>query len=231
MAADAVPPALAAELRAHLDAALDGGMRTEALAHAGQVAAVASALWRAFASVGLECVLVGGSAIEVHAPGVYVTGDVDVVLDGFGRVGVRDTADAVFTALGFAKAGRHWARGDLFVEVPSTALDDPAEWVRAGGQPFRVVRKEVLVRDRVVGFLHWGQPAYGQQAVDLLAAFDPAELDDTWLRTALRREGAESAYDALRTLASSPGVAVDVAALERLLLDLRGRGPAGAGPA
>lgn len=218
---DALEPALAGELRAALDAALAGGLRDAPLEHAEQVAAVAAALWRAFQGVGLECVLVGGSAIEVHAPGLYVTGDVDVVLDGFGRACVRDTADAVLTALGFARAGRHWTRGALFVEIPGVTLDDPTELVRVGALRFRVVRKEVLLRDRIVGFLHWRQPAYGQQAVDLLAAFDPEELDQAWLRAALRREGAEAAYDALRQLATSGDAPVDTAALERLLDDLR----------
>jgi len=223
---DVIDPALAAELRGELDAALSNGMHAEPVAHAGQVAAIAAALWRAFQSVGLECVLVGGSAIEVHAPGIYVSGDVDVVLDGFGRTGVRETAGAVLAALGFARAGRHWTRGDLFVEVPSLALDDPTELVRVGALQFRVVRKEVLLRDRVVGFLHWRQPAYGQQAIDLIAAFDPGELDEPWLRSALRREGAEAAYDALRALEAEGDTPVTLTTLERLLDALR-RPPGG----
>jgi hypothetical protein len=218
---DSIDPALAGELRAALDAALAGGLRDDPLEHAGQVAAVAAALWRAFRSVGLECVLVGGSAIEIHAPGIYVTGDVDVVLDGAGRTGVRDTADHALAALGFTRAGRHWPRGDLFVEIPSVTLDDPTELVRVGALRFRVVRKEVLLRDRVVGFLHWRQPAYGQQALDLVAAFDPGELDEGWLRASLRQEGAEGAYDALRTLAAG-SAPIDLGVLERLLDDLRG---------
>lgn len=218
---DALDPALADELRASLDGALAGGLRDDPLEHAGQVAAVAAALWRAFQGVGLECVLVGGSAIEVHAPGLYVTGDVDVVLDGFGRTGVRDTADAVLTALAFTRAGRHWTRGELFVELPSVTLGDPTELVRVGALRFRVVRKEVLLRDRIVGFVHWRQPAYGQQAVDLIAAFDAGEFDEGWLRAELRREGADAAYDALRALAAAEDSPVDVDALERLLEELR----------
>jgi hypothetical protein len=217
---DALDPALAGELRAALDDALAGGLHDDPLAHAGQVAAIAAALWRAFRSVGVECVLVGGSAIEVHAPGVYVTGAVDQVLDGAGRTGVRDTADRVLTALGFARAGRHWTRGDLFLEIPSVTLADPTEIVRVGALRFRIVRKEVLPRDRVVGFLHWRQPAYGEQALDLLAAFDSEELDESWLRASLRREGAEAAYDALRVLAAGDAP-VDAGVLERLLDDLR----------
>lgn len=215
-------PALAAELRAALDAALAGGMAAEPVAHAQQVAAVAAALWRAFGSVGLECVLVGGSAIEVHAPGVYVSGDVDIVLDGAGRTGVRDTADDVLTALSFARAGRHWTRGDLFVEVPSVRLDDPTELVRAGPLRFRVVRKEVLLRDRVVGFMHWKHAAYGQQAMAMLVAFGDT-VDDSWLRAELRRERALPALDALLTLTTSEAT-VDERALDALLDRLHTRG-------
>jgi hypothetical protein len=205
-------------------------MAAEPIAHARQVAAVAAALWRAFGSVGLECVLVGGSAIEVHAPGVYVSGDIDIVLDGAGRAGVRDTAAEVLAALGFVRSGRHWTRGDLFLELPSVRLDDPAELVRVDEFTFCIARREVLLRDRIVGFLHWRQPAYGQQAIDLLAAFDPSELDAEWLRAELTREGAAQAYDALRTLAASDAPVTE-AALDELIERLRsspGNRPGGA---
>jgi len=33
-----------------------------------------------------------------------------------------------------------------------------------------VVKKEVLLRDRVVGFKHWKYTAYGEQAIDMLGA-------------------------------------------------------------
>lgn len=111
--------------------------------------------------------------------------------------------------------------------MPSLALDDPTQLVRVGALRFRVVRKEVLLRDRVVGFLHWLQPAYGQQAIDMVVAFGAAGIDEEWLRAALRREGAERAYDALRELAAGDRP-VDVTELERLLDALRRQGRGGA---
>lgn len=219
--AAALDLALATALSAALDAALAGGMAPEPVAHARQVAAVASALWRAFGSVGVECVLVGGSAIEVHAPGIYVSGDVDVVLDGGGRAGVRETAGAVFAALGFARVGRHWTRGDLFLEVPGTVLDDPTDVMHEGDLRFRVARKEVLLRDRLVGFMHWRHTAYGEQAAAMLAAFGDA-VDELWLAKELRREGALAALDGLRTLVAS-GAPVDERTLDDLLERLHER--------
>ncbi|GJG85727.1 hypothetical protein tb265_09080 [Gemmatimonadetes bacterium T265] len=74
---------LARELRAALDAVLAGGMATDLFAHAEQVAAIMTVLDRAFRAGGLRCVLVGGGAIEVQAPGVYLSHDIDIVVDGW----------------------------------------------------------------------------------------------------------------------------------------------------
>jgi hypothetical protein len=49
-----------------------------------------------------------------------------------------------------------------------------------GQSVFRVVTKEVPLRDRVVGFKQWQYTAYGEQALDMLAAFGD-ELDESWL--------------------------------------------------
>jgi hypothetical protein len=49
---------------------------------------------------------------------------------------------------------------------------------------------------------HWRFTGYGAQALDLMAAFG-WDLDLAVLRTYLRREGAEDAYDALRALSAS----------------------------
>lgn len=46
----------------------------------------------------------------------------------------------------------------------------PAEVVRVGEAELRVVKKEVVLRDRLVGFKHWKHTAYGEQAIDMLAA-------------------------------------------------------------
>lgn len=99
--------------------------------------------------------------------------------------------------------------------MPSTSLDDPAETVQVGAFVFRVIAKESLLADRVIGFKHWGHTSYGQQAIDMLAAFgEDLKLDP--LMDHLRREGAVDAFEALRALAGSDA-AVSESSLNNLL--------------
>lgn len=71
-----------------------------------------------------------------------------------------------------------------------------------GGAAFRVVRKEVPLRDRIVGFKHWRHTAYGDQAIAMLIAFGD-RLDREWLERELGPEDARDALEALQELARS----------------------------
>lgn len=202
---------------------LQQGLAQDALEHAEQVAKIAAVLHRAFNASGLRSTVVGGSAIELHAPGIYVSGDIDLVVEKLDQHGQE--ISTVFDSLGFQKEGRHWRVGDLFVEVPSQILSDPSEFMRVGSAVFEVVTKEVVLADRIVGYRQWKVHAWGQQAIDLLAAFGD-DLDEEWLRGKLQREGSLDALDPLRRLAENEApVSRDL--LERLLEELRHprRGP------
>ena len=146
----------------------------------------------------MRATLVGGGAIELHAPGVYRTGDIDFVVEGRSRVDI----DRVMQSLGLAKQGRHWVMGDLYVEVPGNDLDVPVDVRSVDGWDLQVVTKESVLADRIVGFRHWKYWGYGMEAIALIRSFGDG-LDDKALRRALRREGAEHAYGLLRKLAAS----------------------------
>jgi hypothetical protein len=209
-------------LRARLQIILAAGLAKDPLAHAEQVAEIAGVLHEAFEPEGFSATLVGGSAIEIHAPGIYLSGDLDYVIDRT-REGTKQVSE-IFEALGFKKqAGRHWVLGDLFIEQVSSPVAGPTEEVRVGESVFRIVAKEVALRDRVVGFKHWEYTAYGQQALDMLAAFGE-ELDEGWLFDELRREDSLDALEALRELARSDKPVTDET-LRELVDQLRGRGP------
>jgi hypothetical protein len=167
----------------------------------------------------LEATLVGGGAVEFYDPGGYTTSDIDLVVERRGDPSlVRDEIDDTLRPLGFERRGRHWVRGDLFVEVPSTHLSDPTDVFDIGPFRLRVLRKEMVLGYRVVGFKHWRYTGYGAQALDMLGAFG-GDLDEELLREFLRTEDAEDALDALEdTLAS--GTAVDDALLRRVLARL-----------
>lgn len=208
------------DLRSRLEALLASGMAEEPIEHATQVAEIAAILHSALSQDGFEVTLVGGSAIEVHAPGIYRSGDLDVVIErGRGR---QKRRDEIFEVLGFARAGRHWRHGgQLFVEIVGGPVAGPAEEVRVGDAEFRVVKKEVVLRDRLVGFKHWKHTAYGEQAIDMLAAFGD-DLDMSWLGPELEREDSMDALEALRQLASSDEPVTDPV-LREIIDDLNRR--------
>lgn len=147
---------------------------------------------------GMEATLVGGGAIQFYAPDVYATHDLDLIVEG----GSRAELDAALTESGLSRTGRHWVRGDLFVEVPGSVMSDPVETISAAGMQLRIVRREVVLADRIIGFKHWRATSYGAQAVALLAAMGGA-IDEPVLRDCLRREDAEDALDLLRALGRS----------------------------
>jgi hypothetical protein len=84
----------------------------------------------------------------------------------------------------------------VFVEVPGYVMPDPVELVSVGSLTLRVVRREVVLAERIIGYRHWAATAYGAQAIALLALFG-ASLDEHMLRKRVRAEGAEDALDAL----------------------------------
>jgi hypothetical protein len=209
-------------LRARLQMILEAGLANDPLGHAEQVAGIAGVLHEAFDPEGFSATLVGGSAIEIHAPGIYLSGDLDYVIDRI-REGTKQVSE-IFESLGFKKhGGRHWVLEDLFIEQVSSPVAGPTEEVRVGESVFRIVTKEVPLRDRVVGFKQWEYTAYGEQALDMLAAFGD-ELDEGWLFAELRREDSLDALEALRELARSDEPVTDET-LRDLVDRLRGRGP------
>jgi hypothetical protein len=204
--------------RQALDLLLSAGIADDPIDHARQIAMITSIISDSFEDAGMRATLVGGSAIEIFAPGIFKTGDIDLVIEAETGPDRRERFDPVFAALGFEKSGRHWKRGDLFVEVPSQHLADPSEIVRVGAFVVRVVAKEVLLADRVIGFKYWKYLAYGAQAIEMLSAFG-SDLNEPILRRRLDQEGAADAFEELRALASSNDL-VTSESLEGLLQQL-----------
>ncbi len=147
---------------------------------------------------GMTATLVGGGAIEFYASDTYTTSDIDLVVEGRSR---KDL-DAALTEFGFTRHGRHWILGELLVEVPGNWMSDPTEIVAVGPLTLRVVKKEVVLADRIIGFKHWRATAYGAQAIAMLVLFGSL-LDEQLLVNRVRSEGAEDALTILRELAAS----------------------------
>lgn len=212
-----VPYRVPGELRLKLQRALAEGIAEDPLPHAFQVAEVMGVLHEAFEQAGFQVVLVGGGAIEIHAPGIYRSGDLDLGITQLWEARAKESE--VFEQLGLERVGRHWRQDGLLVEVPATRVSDPTELVNVRGSVFRVVAKEVVLRDRIVGYKYWGVTAYGDQAIRMLSAFGQ-ELDWSWLRRELERERSWDALEALlRIRAEVAAGPVDLAARLREELD------------
>jgi hypothetical protein len=184
--------------------------------HVERLAVAAAIVSEALRTRGLEATLVGGAAIEFYDPGAYTTSDIDlVVVRQAPNIDLQATLSQVFASLGFSARGRHWVREELFVEVPGIDMPDPTETFSIGPYTLRVVRKEIALGERIVGFKHWRYTGYGAQAIDLIVSLG-SELDEALLLSYLRREHAEDAYRVLQNLARS-NVPITTALLEREL--------------
>lgn len=189
--------------------------------HATRLAKSAAIVCEALRREGLEATVVGGSAIELHAPDAYATHDLDLVVAQRFSIDWSAVQAQTFKALGFTRSARHWTRDDLYVEIPGRTMSDPVVVMQIGPFPLRVVAKEVVLADRIVGFKYWGVTDYGLHAVAMLTAFE-SELDGDVLQRHLERENALDAYLALRRLCDS-GEAITDEALETVLRTLQDR--------
>jgi hypothetical protein len=106
-----------------LEEVLASGLSEEPVTHARQVAEVAGILHSALTARGLTPTLVGGSAIEIHAPGIYMSGDLDLVIEGARDVvavrrlpcSSRSGTIWIWTGSSRSSAGRtHWTRSNRF---------------------------------------------------------------------------------------------------------------------
>jgi len=103
--------------REQLRTVLKPGLSKEPLGHAEQVARIAGILHEAFRDAGLRSTVVGGSAIELHAPGIYVSGDIDLVVEAWGQ-------QAIDLLAAFAgDLDEEWLRAKLEKEGSLDALE------------------------------------------------------------------------------------------------------------
>jgi hypothetical protein len=186
--------------------------------HAPRLAKSAAIVCEALRREGLEATVVGGAAIELHAPDAYATHDLDLVVSGRFSIDWNAVQARTFEALGFTRSARHWVRDDLYVEIPSRTLSDPVVVMQIEPFPLRVVAKEVVLADRIVGFKYWRVTDYGLHAIAMLTAFG-SEVDDNVLQRQLERENAQDAYHALRRLRDS-GEAITEEHLTAVLREL-----------
>lgn len=171
--------------------------------HTERMTLVCAVVCDAFKRRGMRATVVGGGAVEFHAPGAYTTFDTDLVVEPATTRPDRSALDGVFGALGFIKGpARHWVRDDFLIEVPSSHLEGPAEEHQVGPHTFRVVKKEVVLVERLVEFYQTGHTGYGAQAIAMIRAFG-AELEPELLERLLHEQEVRVVYELMKQLASS----------------------------
>ncbi|MBI3181867.1 MAG: hypothetical protein HYZ28_06960 [Myxococcales bacterium] len=153
----------------------------------------AALIAEALRAAGIDPILVGGGAAQLHTAGAYVSGDIDFVAPG--------NPQPALEGLGFHRKGRHYVHPEcgLWVEFPSAHLD-PGEstvTVNVRGRKLRVVSVPDLLLDRLNGFRWGGAEIDGVTALMLLRLHPGLHTEE------LRRRAAEQrVLDALDQLSA-----------------------------
>lgn len=150
---------------------------------------------------GIGSVLVGGAVVAIYTEGLYRSGDIDLVLEGFPAKAVAE----VLSPLGFRPTRRYWAHPEcphLYVEFPPgpVSLGEefpviPAE-MEKDGRKLKLLSPTDCVKDRLAAWIHWKSRATLDQAA-LVATRQQNAIDFDQVREWCRREGAPKAFDDL----------------------------------
>jgi hypothetical protein len=155
------------------------------------------------AAHGMDAVLSGGSCVSIWSNDAYVSDDLDMVITGLAtRSGIaRALADLGFSA--DQKGGRYFTHPDtkLSLEFPTGPLmvgDEPVtdvETMETDQGTLKLLTPTDCVKDRMAGYLHWGDEQNFQQAV-YVAKRQPIDWDS--LATWFDAEGSPATLEKLR---------------------------------
>lgn len=145
-------------------------------------------------------IVVGGLAVAYWTTGLYLTGDIDVVMPHGVLIEQR------LAALGFERDGRFWTLPgrDVLFEAPGSILElNPNGYVEAelaSGRTIRVQDVDEVLLLRLAEFVATGNADVFQQCLWLLGA---SGLDREHLRVRAEEESLARALDALDQTAES----------------------------
>jgi hypothetical protein len=181
-------------LRVELQRTADISDRTEQML---EIAGIVDAALRA---IEIRPIVVGGLAVAYWTTGLYLTGDIDVVMPQSAQIEER------LAALGFERDGRFWTlpgRDPVF-EAPGSTLElDPNGHIEvelASGRTIRIQQVEEVLLLRLAEFVATGNADVFQQCLWLLGV---SGLDRERLRARADDESLSRALDALSSTANS----------------------------
>jgi hypothetical protein len=185
---------------------------------------LAELLTQAFATVGIQSTVVGGSALTLQVPVLTPSNDLDIVLEEprSGCAPRTELVAAIMQGLGFTKEpGRHWSIGGCFVEFPGGSIEEPFDLIGAPEATLRVLSVEAMLVQRLVSYQGTGATAHGIQAALIIRAMGD-RLDMTRFKPLALKEGIGRHYNAVRVLAlGTPAVALDEPTLRDLYWALK----------
>ena len=181
-------------LRVELQRTADISDRTEQML---EIAGIVDAALRA---IEIRPIVVGGLAVAYWTTGLYLTGDIDVLMPQSAQIEER------LAALGFERDGRFWTlpgRDPVF-EAPGSTLElDPNGHIEvelASGRTIRIQQVEEVLLLRLAEFVATGNADVFQQCLWLLGV---SGLDRERLRARADDESLSRALDALSSTANS----------------------------
>lgn len=154
---------------------------------------------------GVNCIIVGGEAVEVYTAGQFTTGDIDIVVSS------REKVEQLLAEMGFEQPGRVWINRPLniAVDIVSSSLVEGGPHVRTvkvGGSKVKLAAVEDLIVERLVSAKYWGgryQPDL-EQATVLMVNFR-GTLDWGYLERKVSEEKVEDLYQAISEKAKQIG--------------------------
>ena len=141
---------------------------------------------------GVQCVVVGGSAVEFYTRDWYATGDIDLAV----TKNRRKIIDKVLKDMGFTSEGRMWVREDLnlYIETPgdikSISLERVTRVETEAGYTY-IIGIEDIILDRISAALHWNSESDREQAIRISATYSD-EIDWDYVRKKAKKDGAEN---------------------------------------
>ncbi len=165
-----------------------------------QMLEIAGVVDAALRLIQIRPVVVGGLAVAYWTTGLYLTGDIDVVMPHSSEI------EQQLAALGFEREGRFWTlpgRDPVF-EAPGSTLelnpDGHVEVELASGRTIRIQDVEEVLLLRLAEFVTTGNADVFQQCLWLLGV---SGLDRERLRARAGEESLARALDALNRTAQT----------------------------
>lgn len=127
---------------------------------------VAAVISEALKEIGIDPILVGGSAVAFYTEGKYTTHDIDMISPSGKDI------EEVMGRLGFSKFGKDYSNKQLkiYVEFPSDALGptEKVNIIKVGTSRLKIISIEDLIVDRLCAFKYWGSTVDGVNALIML---------------------------------------------------------------